>query len=40
MALTASSTSKTAADFAAYLQSPAAASAFKKQGFSVLSHGR
>jgi molybdate transport system substrate-binding protein len=40
MALTASSTSKTAADFAAYLQSPAAASAFKKQGFSVLAHGR
>lgn len=40
IALTASSTSKAAADFAAYLESSTAASFFAKQGFSVLTQGR
>lgn len=40
IALTASSTSKAAAAFSAYLESPAAAPFFKKQGFSVLAQGR
>ncbi|ATQ68288.1 MULTISPECIES: molybdate ABC transporter substrate-binding protein [Methylosinus] len=40
IALTAASTSKSAADLLAFLESPAAAQFFTRQGFTMLSHGR
>jgi molybdate transport system substrate-binding protein len=40
IALTAASTSASAADLLAFLESPAAAQFFTRQGFTLLSHGR